>query len=67
MDQSKMKLYYRIQEETWYFLGRIAGWCWQRFSDDRASYWLDWLPAYCTGHYYQALNKRRSIEAMYDR
>lgn len=57
-----MRAWYRTQEEIWYWLEQRASWLWLKLSKDRASYWLDWLPAYFLGHYYRNLNKRLRLE-----
>jgi hypothetical protein len=52
--------WYCIQEEIWWWIYKRAQWFWMRLGNDQASYWLDWLPAYCIRKYYYNLNKRRS-------
>lgn len=51
-----MHTYYRFWEEVWYFLEQQSGTLWLRFCPlGKASYWLDFLPAYCARQYYAAI------------
>jgi hypothetical protein len=41
------RLHERARVEFWWLLERWSGRLWLRLCpDDRASYWLDWLPAF---------------------
>ena len=57
-----MSKWYRLWEEVWYWFDQQSGKVWLKLSKDRASYWLDWLPAYCLRRYYRNLNKRLRLE-----
>ena len=51
--------YLRLTEDLWYWLERRAGDIWYRFCpDDKASYWLDWLPAWTVRQRFRAHNWR---------
>ncbi len=48
-----------LAEEWWYWCEMQAGRLWNKLcSDDKASYWLDFLPAFFARRYYAALNRR---------
>lgn len=53
--------WFRLWENIWYLLEQWAGALWLRFCPgESASYWLDWLPAFCARRRYAAQNRKIS-------
>lgn len=57
-----MRLFWLIYEEFFYYMECKASVLWDIFHKDRASYWLDFLPSFCTRERYRGQNKRVRLE-----
>lgn len=54
-----MVIWLEFQHEFWWTMERWAGKLWLFAGRDKASYWLDFLPAFCTRKRYGAQNRLR--------
>lgn len=53
--------WFHMWENLWYLLEQGAGSLWLRFCpEEKASYWLDWLPAFCARQRYAAQIRKMS-------
>lgn len=57
-----MRLFWEIYEKFFYYMSGKACWLWHKFAGDKASYWLDFLPAFCSRERYRGQNKRMKLE-----
>ena len=56
-------LFWTWYEEVWWWLEKWAARLWLRLSSpDVASYWLDFLPAFCLRERYRGQNNRVRLE-----
>lgn len=58
-----MQLWAHVWHEFWWKMEQCANALWHRVCpDDRASCWLDFLPAFCCAHRYKAQNQLNALK-----